>query len=195
MIQTNVKTNSFFKAPNGSFAILRLCTFVLITFLSTTSQYYILWPWLSGTSATRRASHFSVFNVGIFFIYWTFYLSCRDPGSVSAHYVPIDDTEARYCKKCEAFKPPRSHHCKRCDRCILRMDHHCPWLSSCVGYSNHAAFIKFLSWVVPTTGYLAVMTGLRLYEFLTDKQSPTPQLSTIIMIVLNFVCSKSVLCA
>lgn len=30
----------------------------------------------------------------------------------------------RFCKKCQAYKPPRTHHCRRCGRCILRMDHH-----------------------------------------------------------------------
>ena len=32
---------------------------------------------------------------------------------------------ARYCKKCAAYKPPRTHHCRRCGHCVLRMDHHC----------------------------------------------------------------------
>jgi len=31
----------------------------------------------------------------------------------------------RWCKKCEAWKPPRCHHCRKCGRCVLRMDHHC----------------------------------------------------------------------
>ena len=31
----------------------------------------------------------------------------------------------KWCKKCEAWKPPRCHHCRKCERCVLRMDHHC----------------------------------------------------------------------
>ena len=33
----------------------------------------------------------------------------------------------RYCDKCQAIKPDRSHHCSVCQACILKMDHHCPW--------------------------------------------------------------------
>ena len=31
----------------------------------------------------------------------------------------------RYCDKCEAIKPDRSHHCSVCGACVLKMDHHC----------------------------------------------------------------------
>ncbi|KAM3066666.1 palmitoyltransferase for Vac8p [Clarireedia jacksonii] len=52
--------------------------------------------------------------------------------------------ELRYCKKCQARKPDRSHHCSTCGTCVLKMDHHCPWLSTCVGLRNHKAFLLFL---------------------------------------------------
>lgn len=31
----------------------------------------------------------------------------------------------RFCRKCQTFKPPRTHHCSACNRCIMKMDHHC----------------------------------------------------------------------
>lgn len=31
----------------------------------------------------------------------------------------------RYCRKCQAWKPPRAHHDSVTGRCVLRMDHYC----------------------------------------------------------------------
>lgn len=36
--------------------------------------------------------------------------------------------DVRWCRKCEAVKPPRAHHCSLCGTCVLKMDHHCPWV-------------------------------------------------------------------
>eukprot|EP00741_Cyanophora_paradoxa_P001067 tig00000455_g1028.t1 len=47
----------------------------------------------------------------------------------------------RYCFKCDAPKPERTHHCSICNRCRMRFDHHCPWISNCVGYGNHKFFV------------------------------------------------------
>ncbi len=34
----------------------------------------------------------------------------------------------RYCRKCQAWKPPRAHHDSMTGRCVLRMDHYCMWV-------------------------------------------------------------------
>lgn len=52
--------------------------------------------------------------------------------------------EMRFCKKCQALKPDRSHHCSTCKTCVLKMDHHCPWLANCVGLRTYKAFLLFL---------------------------------------------------
>ncbi|PPR92106.1 hypothetical protein GOBAR_AA28566 [Gossypium barbadense] len=58
-----------------------------------------------------------------------------DPGRVPSSYIPdVEDAsfasdqepkknvlQSKYCDKCAAYKPPRTHHCRVCKRCILRM--------------------------------------------------------------------------
>lgn len=63
-----------------------------------------------------------------------------DPGSRSCQ-PRAAPTTCRYCTKCCAYKPPRTHHCRRCGRCVLRMDHHCAFASNCVGHGNVRAFL------------------------------------------------------
>ncbi|PRW56844.1 putative S-acyltransferase 16 [Chlorella sorokiniana] len=83
------------------------------------------------------------------------YLQCiyADPGRVPPGWQPDAEKPqvvqqvkrrgggARYCKKCAAYKPPRTHHCRRCGHCVLRMDHHCAWTNNCVGHGNYRAFM------------------------------------------------------
>lgn len=60
-----------------------------------------------------------------------------------------NDGGPRWCRKCEAWKPDRTHHCRYCQRCTLKselpasptlssqvVDHHCAWLGTCVGFHN-----------------------------------------------------------
>ena len=48
------------------------------------------------------------------------------------------------CRKCNVFRPRRTHHCQYCNRCILDMDHHCFTLNKCIGKNNYIFFIKYL---------------------------------------------------
>lgn len=50
----------------------------------------------------------------------------------------------KYCWKCEANAPPRSHHCYLCDKCILMRDHHCHLVSYCVGYATMRYYMSML---------------------------------------------------
>ncbi|THV53571.1 hypothetical protein BGAL_0047g00230 [Botrytis galanthina] len=63
---------------------------------------------------------------------------------VATNFTVKSNGELRYCKKCQARKPDRTHHCSTCGICVLKMDHHCPWLATCVGLRNYKAFLLFL---------------------------------------------------
>ena len=66
-----------------------------------------------------------------------------DPGKVKI----ISHLE-RSCKKCGAFKGPRTHHCSACNCCIEEMDHHCGWMGNCVAKNTLKFFMQFCFYVV-----------------------------------------------
>lgn len=95
------------------------------------------------------------------------------PGNPPPNFQPNRGEWRRWCKKCENYKPERSHHCKTCNQCVLQMDHHCPWTMSCVGYKNFGHFLRFLGWVVFTTGLVAVELSKRVGQYYHDSDLPS----------------------
>lgn len=105
------------------------------------------------------------------------YLACVfiDPGRVPRDYSPDlehNDTstsiqqavvqvkrsgEQRWCKKCNAAKPPRAHHCRRCGHCVLRMDHHCVWINNCVGHGNYRSFFQMAFYLAIAASHAAAL--------------------------------------
>jgi len=75
----------------------------------------------------------------------------------------------RYCDKCQAVKPDRSHHCSVCQDCILKMDHHCPWVNNCVAFNNYKFSILFLGYALSYCVFLAACTLQYFLMFWTDK--------------------------
>ncbi|OJJ46156.1 hypothetical protein ASPZODRAFT_2067593 [Penicilliopsis zonata CBS 506.65] len=147
---------------------------VLISFLAYTSQYLFL------HFEDAPLTNDEVWGINCFAlcIWICYYRACTvDPGRLPQDWEPpqtnngsTSDAQGsqaeasgrqRWCRKCEAFKPPRAHHCKTCQRCIPKMDHHCPWTSNCVSHFTFPHFIRFLFFAVVGMGYLETRLFLR----------------------------------
>lgn len=102
---------------------------LLIGLLSYTSQYlfYTIEP---GPLDSRQTK---IFNLLVICLWISYARACTtSPGSVPKDWSPdsnpedepVSDGKAqsrqRYCRKCDALKPPRSHHCKICKRYVAR---------------------------------------------------------------------------
>ncbi|PLB37127.1 putative palmitoyltransferase with autoacylation activity Pfa4 [Aspergillus candidus] len=133
---------------------------LLISFLAYTSQYLLL-NFEPAPITDRELLWVNVFALCIWICY---YRACSvDPGRIPKGWRPQDSKQlesdrasgrSRWCRRCEAFKPPRAHHCKTCQRCIPKMDHHCPWTSNCVSHFTFPHFIRFLFYAVTGMTYL-----------------------------------------
>ncbi|KAG2239727.1 hypothetical protein Bca52824_091424 [Brassica carinata] len=104
----------------------------------------------------------------------------------------------RHCRKCNQYKPPRSHHCSVCGRCILKMDHHCVWVVNCVGARNYKSFLLFLFYTFLETTVVAVSLFPAFLVFFTDGDDEiTVSLgslaATFVAFILNIAFALSVL--
>ncbi|KAL3449069.1 DHHC palmitoyltransferase-domain-containing protein [Aspergillus insuetus] len=150
----------------SSFSISRLAIPVvstLISFLAYTSQYFFL----HFKEAPLKREEVWRINFFALCIWICYYRACTvNPGRIPKGWEPKDRQSLnadqaggrqRWCRRCEAFKPPRAHHCKTCRRCIPKMDHHCPWTSNCVSHFTFPHFIRFLFYAVVGMSYLETL--------------------------------------
>ncbi|KZT08720.1 zf-DHHC-domain-containing protein [Laetiporus sulphureus 93-53] len=170
----------------------------LICFIAYSSQIFIIWPWYGRELSVELLSLLVPFNTLVGMLLWNYYLCVvTDPGTAPERWQPdVQDSDGyevkkltrrpRYCRTCEAYKPPRAHHCKQCKRCILRMDHHCPWVNNCVGHFNYGYFIRFLFYVDLACSYHFAMVTRRVY---------VATQTWMIFIILNFATCIPVLLA
>ena len=99
---------------------------ILIAFLAYTSQYFFLY---FEESPLRKDEIWRI-NIFAICIWICYYRSCTvDPGSIPKDWEPADHKKVeddyvsgrqRWCRKCEAFKPPRAHHCRTCQRWVYQ---------------------------------------------------------------------------
>lgn len=178
---------------------------ILIIFLAYTSQYlfYYIEP---GPLTKTEAIWFNVLVLGIWLCYDR---ACSvDPGPkgwVDKTVRAADDSgdeaidiaslilkgRLRWCKKCDAAKPPRAHHCRKCgryfhilafpnkhsandywNRCIPKMDHHCPWTTNCVSHTTFPHFLRFVLYAVISMSILTYHLFIRASALFSNRNLP-----------------------
>jgi len=180
---------------------------LLIFFLYVNIAYLIVFPWyLVSVPASQLVMILSHILLGS--VAYTYYSICTtEPGTIPKDWKPPNVTEEemeyakvepkqpvrntyhrkiRWCRKCEAFKPPRAHHCKCCKRCIPKMDHHCPYVDQCVGHDNHKVFVLFLWYATLGIGFSLVLYIVRIARVAMGFDEPISFLQGI-MVVINVV--------
>ncbi|KNC52563.1 palmitoyltransferase PFA4 [Thecamonas trahens ATCC 50062] len=154
--------------------VFQLIALGIIGYIYTVVEFIIIIPWFGSDTLMGRFHLLLLNSLAVALLYSYFAASFTDPGRPPAHYNPMEgmgEEEMKrnklkhYCKKCDAYKPPRTHHCSMCNRCVLKMDHHCPWVNNCVGHNNHKNFMLFLFYVVVAIAYAFAMTCWRLTAF------------------------------
>ena len=109
-----------------SFSISQLAipaVWALIIFLTFTSQYFFL----HFEAAPLRENELWAINILAACIGLCYYRACTvDPGRISKDWKASDQGQLegvsgrqRWCRRCEAFKPPRAHHCRTCGRWVF----------------------------------------------------------------------------
>ncbi|KAL3147976.1 hypothetical protein ABBQ38_014271 [Trebouxia sp. C0009 RCD-2024] len=131
---------------------------------------------------------FVTFHFLIIMLLWSYFTAvATDPGRVPPGWHPFSDEEEaayelerlnyasyqpanksirpRFCKKCQAWKPPRTHHDSMSGTCVLKMDHYCIWVLNCVGLLNYKAFLLFLAYTFLATllATIALVNGFVQY--------------------------------
>ncbi|KDN49126.1 hypothetical protein RSAG8_02479, partial [Rhizoctonia solani AG-8 WAC10335] len=181
-------------------------TLSLISFISYSSQIFIIWPWYGRTLSIALLKLLVPFNIFVGMIFWNYIWTVRtDPGTVPKNWKPdLRSSEGyevkkltgapRYCRTCERYKPPRSHHCRQCKKCVLRMDHHCPWVNNCVGHFNYGHFIRFLFFVDVACSYHFAMISMRAWDAMNASGSwQGPSTGELVFLILNYAACTPVL--
>jgi palmitoyltransferase len=106
---------------------------LLVIFLAYSSQ--VLFLYLEPAPLSNR--ELIEFNLLVLCLWICYLRACiTSPGSVPQDWSPVNVVDAvnekedtgdthnkhsrqRWCRKCEAFKPPRAHHCKTCGRSVM----------------------------------------------------------------------------
>ncbi|CAH2078228.1 unnamed protein product [Thlaspi arvense] len=208
----------------GSIMILVVIGIVGFTYYAVVVLNYGPGLLLGGLDSFLALLVLALFHFLLIMLLWSYFsVVVTDPGGVPPGWRPELDIEksdenqeataeansslsvgdssshiVRYCRKCNQYKPPRSHHCSVCGRCILKMDHHCVWVVNCVGAMNYKSFLLFLFYTFLETALVAISLFPVFLVFFSDGDgditvSPGSVAATFVAFVLNIAFALSVL--
>lgn len=168
---------------------------LLIAFLGYFSQLVFHRCDLEPGPPTRAET--ITFNTLLLILWYTYYKAVTvDSGRyVFPRVMSADADDAigrRWCRKCNAPKPPRAHHCRSCRRCVPKMDHHCPWTGNCVSMTTFPHFLRFLVWTNITLWTLGSLVWQRFRALWAERLLPAylgPSLPALIALsIVALVC-------
>ncbi|KAH9255057.1 hypothetical protein BASA81_006816 [Batrachochytrium salamandrivorans] len=81
------------------------------------------------------------------------------------------DGRTRFCKKCNCYKPDRTHHCRKLGTCVLQMDHWCPWMRQTIGYFNRKYFFLTLTYAIASLICYLIVLGPYVVSGVTHPQN------------------------
>jgi len=152
-----------------------LLCFLFVYFVIFYSDYaFIYWIIIDSEFDLLKTLNICCYQIAFSLLIWSHLkASLTNPGHV-LRSDPNDDSafenllksnkefNLRVCKKCKAYRPPKSYHCRICQKCIYKMHHHCPWINNCVGQVNQKFFIQFLFYLLLICVYTIVVIIIEL---------------------------------
>ncbi|KAL7796844.1 DHHC palmitoyltransferase domain-containing protein [Trichoderma ceciliae] len=149
-------------------AVPAVCLFT--AFLSYFSQLIFRQPALDPGPLSYNES--VIFNTLLLCLWCSYFkVVTVDPGRYTFE-AQVLEADGRWCKKCQAPKPPRAHHCRHCKRCIPKMDHHCPWINNCISMTTFPHFLRFLLYANVSLWMLGYFFCQRFYALWESRHMP-----------------------
>jgi len=91
------------------------------------------------------------------------WLCSREPGDQAYFHNVLQavekkaDGSLRFCSKCGAFKPDRTHHCEQLGQCVLVLQHWSLWCNNAIGFYNHKCYLLALLYTAIAHGTAAAL--------------------------------------
>ena len=110
------------------------------------------------------------------------WLCSREPGDQAYFHNVLQavekkaDGSLRFCTKCGAFKPDRTHHCAQLGQCVLVLQHWSVWCNNAVGFYNYKCYLLALLYAGLAHGAGAAMLLPAVLRGIRDavKEGTTP---------------------